>query len=340
MNEGVNRRWLLSEYPEGMPSAETWRMSEEAIPEPGPGQILVRVKWLSVDPYMRGRISPARGYTKGVEIGGLMQGGGVGEVVASNHPAWKPGDIAESMDVGWQEWALLTPAKGGVHRIDPALAPIQSALSWLGMPGMTAWFGLFEVGRPRPGETVVVSAASGAVGQIVGQLAKIAGCRVVGIAGRDDKLAWCREIGFDETINHRAAGDLARAVADACPRGVDVFFDNTAGPIHDAVMKNLANNARIVQCGRIALAGQAGKPDMGERFLGHLIVTRASIHGFLVFDWYHRRDEALGRLAALAKDGRLQTREDVLEGIESMPEAFMRLMEGRNFGKQLVRLAG
>ncbi|TVR10355.1 MAG: NADP-dependent oxidoreductase [Salinarimonadaceae bacterium] len=340
MSEGVNRRWLLKEYPEGMPSVDTWRMSEDPIPQPGPGQILVRVKWLSVDPYMRGRISPAKGYAKGVEIGELMQGGGVGEVTVSNHPAWKPGDIVESMDVGWQEWALLTPAQGGVFRIDPALAPIQSALSWLGMPGMTAWFGLLEVGRPRPGDTVVVSAASGAVGQLVGQLAKIAGCRVVGIAGRDDKLAWCREIGFDETINYHAAGDLVKAVASACPRGVDVFFDNTAGPIHDAVMKNLANYARVVQCGRIALAGQAGKPDMGERFIGHLIVTRASMHGFLVFDWYHRRDEALNRLAALAAEGKLETREDVLDGIERMPEAFMRLMEGRNFGKQLVRLEG
>jgi NADPH-dependent curcumin reductase CurA len=340
MSDSMNRRWLLKEYPEGMPSVDTWRMSQEPIPEPGPGQILVRVKWLSVDPYMRGRISPARGYTKGVEIGGLMQGGGVGEVTISNHPAFKPGDIVESMAVGWQEWALLSPAQGGVNRIDPALAPIQSSLSWLGMPGMTAYFGLLEVGRPRPGDTVVVSAASGAVGQLVGQLAKIAGCRVVGIAGRDDKLAWCREIGFDETINYHSAGDLVKAVADACPRGVDVFFDNTAGPIHDAVMKNLANHARVVQCGRIALAGQAGKPDIGERFMGHLIVTRASIHGFLVFDWNHRRDEALSRLAALAAEGRLQTREDVLDGIDRMPEAFMRLMEGRNFGKQLVRLAG
>ncbi len=338
MSDTLNRRWLLAEYPEGMPSLDTWRMEEAAVPEPGPGQILVRVKWLSVDPYMRGRISPAKGYTKGVEIGGLMQGGGVGEVVASNHPAWKPGDIAESMAVGWQEWALLTPAQGGVNRIDPSLAPIQSSLSWLGMPGMTAWFGLIDVGRPRPGDTVVVSAASGAVGQLVGQLAKISGCRVVGIAGRDDKLAWCREIGFDETINYRTSGDLTKAVAEACPRGVDVFFDNTAGVIHDAVMKNLANHARVVQCGRIALAGQAGKPDMGERFLGSLIVTRASIHGFLVFDWYHRRDEALAKLAALAADGKLQTREDVIDGIERMPEAFMRLMEGKNFGKQLVRL--
>ncbi|MCG6122833.1 MAG: NADP-dependent oxidoreductase [Microvirga sp.] len=338
MTEGVNRRWLLREHPEGMPSVNTWSMSEEPVAEPGPGQILARVKWLSVDPYMRGRISPAKGYVKGVEIGALMQGGGVGEVVASRHPDWKPGDIVESMAVGWQEWALLTPAQGGVHRIDPALAPIQSALSWLGMPGMTAYFGLLDVARPRPGDNVVVSAASGAVGQLVGQLAKAAGCRVVGVAGRDDKLAWCREIGFDATINYRDAGDLAKAVADSCPRGVDVFFDNTAGPIHDAVMKSLANGARVVQCGRIALAGQAGKPDMGERFLGQLIVTRASIHGFLVFDWYHRRDEALNRLAALAADGRLRTREDVLDGIERMPEAFMRLMEGKNFGKQLVRL--
>jgi NADPH-dependent curcumin reductase CurA len=341
MQDTINRRWLLAEYPEGMPSLETWRMSEEPVAEPGPGQILVRVNWLSVDPYMRGRISPARGYTKGVEIGGLMQGGGVGEVVKSNHPDWKPGDIAESMAVGWQEYALLTPnGATEVNRIDPGLAPIQSSLSWLGMPGMTAYFGLLDVGRPRAGDTVVVSAASGAVGQLVGQLAKLNGCRVVGIAGRDDKLAWCREIGFDETINYKSAGDLTKAVAEACPRGVDVFFDNTAGPIHDAVMKNLANHARVVQCGRIALAGQAGKPDMGERFMGHLIVTRASIHGFLVFDWRHRRDEALARLAALAADGRLVTREDVLAGIERMPEAFMRLMEGTNFGKQLVRLSG
>lgn len=341
MAQDVNRRWLLAEYPQGMPSTDTWRMEEAPLPEPGPGQILIRVKYLSVDPYMRGRISPARGYTKGVEIGELMQGGGVGEVIASNHPDWKLGDIAESMGVGWQEYAVLTPdsdGRGGVNRIDPALAPIQSSLSWLGMPGMTAYFGLYDVGRPRPGDTLVVSAASGAVGQLVGQLAKQAGCRVVGIAGRDDKLAWCREIGFDAVINHRTQDDLTAAVAQACPQGVDIFFDNTAGPIHDAVVKNLANHARVVQCGRIALADKAGQPDIGERFMGHLIVTRASIHGFLVFDWWHRRDEALTRLAALAREGGIATREDVLDGIEAMPEAFMRLMEGRNFGKQLVRL--
>ena len=165
----------------------------------------------------------------------------------------------------------------GVNRIDAKLAPIESSLSWLGMPGVTAYFGLLDVGRPRPGETVVVSAASGAVGQLVGQIAKLAGCRAVAIAGTDDKLQWCREIGFDAAINYKKATGLTAAVKEACPQGVDVFFDNTAGPIHDAVMKNLSIGARVVICGRVSLAGQFGKPDIGEQFMGQLIVTRASV---------------------------------------------------------------
>jgi NADPH-dependent curcumin reductase CurA len=270
-----------------------------------------------------------------------MQGGGVGEVMSSNHPAWKVGDIAESMSVGWQEWSVLTPdvfGPTGVNKIDPKLAPIESSLSWLGMPGITAYFGLLEVGRPLPGDTVVVSAASGAVGQLVGQIAKLAGCRAVAIAGDDDKLRWCREIGYDATINYKNAADLTAAVKSACPQGVDVFFDNTGGSIHDAVMRNLNLAARVVICGRIALAGQFGKPDIGERFMGQLIVTRASIHGFLVFDWWPRRDEALKRLAAWQREQKIRFKEDVLNGIERVPEAFMRLLEGKNFGKQLVKL--
>ena len=260
MAQDVNRRWLLAEYPQGMPSTQTWRMEEAPRPEPGPGQILIRVRYLSVDPYMRGRISPARGYTKGVEIGELMQGGGVGEVVTSNHPDWKPGDIAESMGVGWQEYAVLTPdsdGRGGVNRIDPALAPIQSSLSWLGMPGMTAYFGLYDVGRPRPGDTLVVSAASGAVGQLVGQLAKQAGCRVVGIAGRDDKLAWCSEIGFDAVINHRSEQDLTGAVAKACPQGVDIFFEQAPpATIPMPVDEDLANLRRCPVPSAVASRGR------------------------------------------------------------------------------------
>src|SRR5246127_1497828 len=342
MQNLLNRRWLLASYPEGMPVPDNWVTDKQPVPDPGPGQILIKSKWLSVDPYMRGRMSPASNYTKGVAIGEVMQGGGVGEVVASNHPAWKVGDIAESMSVGWQEWSVLTPdvpGPAGVNRIDPKLPPIESSLSWLGMPGMTAYFGLLDVGRPRPGDTVVVSAASGAVGQLVGQLAKLAGGRAVAVAGDDSKLQWCREIGFDAAINYKKTTDLVAAVKQACPTGGDVFFDNTGGPIHDAVMKNLNIGARGVICGRVSLAGQFGKPDIGERFMGQLIVSRASIHGFLIFDWWHRRDEALRRLATWHREGKIRFKEDVLEGIERMPEAFLRLLHGKNFGKQIVKIS-
>jgi hypothetical protein len=338
-----NRRWLLSQYPNGIPTPDTWALDTQPVPEPGPGQILVRAKWLSVDPYMRGRMSPGTNYAKGVELGEVMHGGGVGEVVASNHPAWRPGDIAESMSFGWQEWAVLTPdlpGTAGVNRIDPSLAPIESSLSWLGMPGLTAYFGLLDLGKPRPGDTVIVSAASGAVGQLVGQIAKLGGCRAVAVAGSDEKLAWCREIGFDKGINYKTAGDLTSAVKEACPGGVNVFFDNTGGPIQDAAMKNLALHARVIICGRISQAANFGKPEIGERLLGNLIVNRASIHGLLVFDWWHRRDEALERLFAWSREGKIRFKEDVLDGIGSMPEAFLRLLDGRNVGKQLVRIDG
>ena len=338
----TNRRWLLKHYPDGMPTVDTWELDTQAVPEPGPGQILVKAHWLSVDPYMRGRMSPAKNYTKGVDIGAVMHGAGVGEVIASNHPAWRPGDVAESMSFGWQEWSVLTPdlpGAAGVNKIDPALAPVQSSLSWLGMPGLTAYFGLLEIGRPKPGDTVLVSAASGAVGQVVGQIAKLAGCRAVAIAGTDDKLSWCRELGYDTGINYKAGGDLTAAVAKCCPDGVDIYFDNTGGVIQDAAIKNLAVGARVVICGRISEAGRFGKPDLGERLLGNLIVNRASIHGLLVMDWWHRRDEALKRLSAWGRTGKIKFREDVLDGIERMPEAFLRLLDGTNFGKQLVRLS-
>jgi NADPH-dependent curcumin reductase CurA len=340
-NAVKNRRWILAEYPQGMPNLDTWTLDVAPTPEPGPGQILVKARFLSVDPYMRGRISPAANYAQSVALGEVMRGGGVGEVIVSNHPEWRPGDFAETMGFGWQEWAVLSPGRSGpdgVNRIDPSLAPIESSLSWLGMPGLTAYFGLIELGRPRPGDTVVVSAASGAVGQLVGQIAKIAGCRAVAIAGSEEKLAWCRDLGFDAGLNHRTETDLAAAVKTACPNGADVFFDNTAGSIHDAVMANLAVGARVVICGRIARASRFDERDIGERFLADLIIKRAVVSGFLVFDWWHRRDEALARLAWWRRDGRLRYREDVIDGIERMPEAFLRLLSGKNFGKQLVRV--
>lgn len=310
------------------------------MPEPGPRQILVRVKWLSLDPYMRGRISPAANYTAGVQPGGVMQGGGVGEVIASNHPDWQVGELAESMGMGWQEYAVLTPDLPGSDRTNriPSGVPEQATLSWLGMPGLTAYIGLTEIGRPLPGQTVVISAASGAVGQIAGQIAKLMGARVVAIAGDDEKLAHCRSLGFDAGINYRTAPDLTAAVAGACPDGVDVFFDNTGGPIHDAVLANLAVRARVIICGRIAVIDKAPSEDIGLRSSARLIVTRARVEGLVVFDWWHRRDEAHRALIRWHRDGHLTFREDVLDGFDRVPEAFVRMMAGRNHGKQLVRL--
>ncbi|GGF53509.1 putative NADP-dependent oxidoreductase YfmJ [Azorhizobium oxalatiphilum] len=339
----INRQWLLASHPQGQATLDTWRLAEAPVPQPGPGQILVRTQWLSLDPYMRGRISPSTNYTKGVGIGEVMQGGGVGEVVASNHDDWKPGDIAEAMGFGWQEYAVLSPDLPGaarVNKVNTALAPPQAMLSWLGMPGLTAYIGLFEIGRPKPGDTLVVSAASGAVGQLVGQIARLCGARVIGIAGSDDKLAWCREIGFDATLNYKTETDLRGAIAALAPGGVDVFFDNTGGPIHDAVLNNLAVGARVVICGRIALANDFDGEDIGLRASSRLIVTRSLVQGFIAFDWWHRRPEAMARLAAWHRDGKLITREDILDGFERMPEAFLRMMSGGNMGKQLVRLGG
>lgn len=208
------------------------------------------------------------------------------------------------------------------------------------MPGLTAYIGLFEIGRPKPGDTLVVSAASGAVGQLVGQIGKLCGARVIGIAGSDEKLAWCRSVGFDATLNYKTTDDLTAALAALAPGGVDVFFDNTGGPIHDAVLRNLAVGARVAICGRIALANDFEQEDVGLRSSSRLIVTRALVQGFIAFDWWHRRGEAMARLAAWHREGKIQTREDVLDGFERMPEAFLRMMTGRNFGKQLVRLKG
>lgn len=336
----MSRQWVLDHYPEGPATVDCWRLIEAPMPEPGPRQILVRTKWLSLDPYMRGRISPAANYTAGVQPGGVMHGGGVAEVVVSNHPDWKPGDLVESMNVNWQEHAVLTPDLPGSEKANrvPAGVPEQATLSWLGMPGLTAYIGLTEIGRPKPGETVVISAASGAVGQIAGQIARLMGARVVAIAGDEEKLAHCRSLGFDAGINYRTATDLNAAVAAACPEGVDVFFDNTGGPIHDAVLANLAVRARVIICGRIAVVDKAPNEDIGLRASARLIVTRARVEGLVVFDWWHRRDEAFRHLTRWHREGHLKFREDILDGFERVPEAFVRMMNGKNHGKQLVRL--
>ena len=330
-----NQRWVLASYPDGMPVEENWRLEDASVPQPRENEVLARALYLSVDPYMRGRISPQRGYAKGVEIGELMVGGAVAEVVHSNHPDWNAGDILETMKFGWQEYAIVNPEEA--TRVLPELGPIHAWLSYLGMPGITAWCALETIGAPQIGETVLISAAAGAVGQVAGQLAKASGSRAVAVASSAAKLDWCNEIGYDEGINYRESEDLTRDFAKACPNGIDVYFDNTAGPIHDAAMKNLALGARIIVVGTISLADRFNKPDIGERFLRQILIARAKVQGFLVFDHLHRYDRARKALADHVADGRLKFRTDFMDGIESMPTAFLQLLKSANFGKQLVR---
>ena len=332
----INRQWRLRARPDGMPTAETWAFTETPVPEPGDGQVVARACWLSVDPYMRGRISAGPSYARPVEPGEVMQGGGVGVVVASRNPALKPGDIVESMAWGWQDYATLDPR--GTRKVDPALGPMRHALGLLGMPGLTAYFAFLDVGAPRVGDVVVVSSASGAVGQVVGQIATLMGCRAVAIAGGAEKTAWCRELGYAAAIDYKA-GALREDLAAATPAGVDVYFDNTAGPIFDAVMERINLRARIVQCGTIDTYNRPGQPDVGLRHHRHMLVKRARWQGFLFTDYVHRTDEGLERLAVWLREGRLRYREDVVDGIERMPEALLRVLTGRNLGKQLVRVS-
>jgi NADPH-dependent curcumin reductase CurA len=331
-----NKTWVLDHHPEGMPTLDTFRMETFDVPKPAQGEVLGKARWLSVDPYMRGRISAQANYAGGVAIGEAMHGAAVAEVVESNHPDWKPGDLFETIKFGWREYAAVPG--DGLTRVDPALGPEHAYLSYLGMPGLTALIALDLIGDVKPGETVLVSAASGAVGQVVGQIAKIRGARAVAVASSQEKLDWCATLGFDAGINYRTQDDLAAAIKQACPKGVDVFFDNTAGPIHDAVMNTLALNARIIICGTISLAGQFEQPDMGERFLRKILVARARMEGFLIFDHTDKFDAARQQLAQWEKAGKLTFKTDIMDGIDAMPQAFLNLLTSQNFGKQVVRV--
>ena len=333
MTPKTYRRIVLARRPPGEPAESDFRIEEAAVPEPGPGQALVRVIYLSLDPYMRGRMRDAASYAAPVGIGEVMTGGTVGEVVSSNIAGLKPGDIVEDR-LGWQEYALGGP---GLRRIDPSLAPISTANGVLGMPGMTAYFGLFEVGQPKAGETVVVSAASGAVGQVVGQLAKIAGCRVVGIAGGAQKCAFVKDtLGFDACLDYKAAGDLAAAVKDACPNGVDVYFDNVGGKVSDAVFLHLNFFARVSLCGSISQYN-ATSPEMGPRLLGLFVGRRVNMRGFIVTDFTSKYAPAMRQMGEWVRSGRIKYKEDIVEGLEKAPRAFIGLLRGENFGKLQVK---
>ena len=329
----THRRVVLVRRPPGEPAESDFRVEEVPMPEPGPRQVLVRNIYLSLDPYMRGRMRDAASYAAPVGIGEVMTAGTVGEVVKSNHPNYRIGDIVEDR-LGWQEYGIgPSPA---MRKIDPSLAPISTANGVLGMPGMTAYFGLYEVGQPKPGETVVVSAASGAVGQIVGQLAKIAGCRAVGIAGGAKKCAFVKDtLGFDACVDYKAEKDLTAAVKTACPNGVDVYFDNVGGTVSDAVLANLNFYARVALCGSIS---QYNTADLGPRLMGTFVGKRVTARGFIVWDFNQKYGPALRQMGEWVRSGRIKYKEDIVEGIENAPRAFIGMLRGDNFGKMQVKL--
>ncbi|MBX6353202.1 MAG: NADP-dependent oxidoreductase [Thermoflavifilum sp.] len=332
----VNRRILLVRRPHGMPMADDFAIVEGPVPEPAEGEMLIRTLYLSVDPYMRGRMNDARSYVPPFALNEVVEGGVIGQVVASRHTAYRAGDIV----VGTLGWADYNLSDGrGLRRLDPSAAPITAALGVLGMPGLTAYVGTLDIGRVQTGETFVVSAAAGAVGSVAGQIAKIHGCRVVGIAGSDEKCRWVtEELGFDAAVNYRAAGSLVAALREACPNGVDVYFDNVGGDVTDAVLPLLNDFARIALCGQIALYNLE-KPDMGPRNWSYLLIHRATLQGFIVRDHAHRAGQAYADLARWIQEGRIRWREHIVEGLENTIDAFLGLFRGDNIGKQLVKVA-
>jgi len=330
-----NRQWRLVARPDGLPRAEHWRLETGPVPEPGEGQIVARACWLSVDPYMRGRIAAGPSYARPVEPGEVMQGGGVGVVVASRLAGFKPGDIVESMGWGWQDYATL--GAQGTRKVDPALGAMRHALGVLGMPGLTAYFAFLETGSPRVGDTVVVSSAAGAVGQVVGQIAKLMGCRAVAITGGPAKAAWCREIGYDAAVDYKSA-DLRAALAAATPEGVDVYFDNVGGTVLEACLFSMNNNGRIACCGAVS---QYDAPQAhGPRGVPGLIVTkRLTMRGFIVMDFADQNAKALADLSGWVASGQLKVREDIIEGFDKLPNALIGLLAGDNVGKRMVKVA-
>jgi NADPH-dependent curcumin reductase CurA len=334
MASSINRQILLKSRPQGAPGLDNFELTETAIPEPGDGELLMRTRYLSLDPYMRGRMSAAKSYAKPAAVGAPMVGGTVGEVVKSRHPNYAAGDIVLGYG-GWQDYALSSGA--GLRKLDPAAAPVSTALGVLGMPGMTAYVGLTEIGQPKPGETVVVAAASGAVGSVVGQIAKIKGCRAVGIAGGAEKCRFVAgELAFDACVDHRAA-DFAKQLEAACPQGVDVYFENVGGAVQQTVWPLLNDFARVPVCGLIAQYNAATPmpgPDMFS-----VLRKRLLLRGFIVSDFAAKQGDFLRDVGEWVRSGRIKYREDVVDGLEQAPAAFLGLLQGKNFGKLLVRVS-
>jgi NADPH:quinone reductase len=332
----VNHQITLASRPTGLPKESDFRLVETALPKAGSGEALIRSMYLSVDPYMRGLISGKTLYAKPVNPGEVMVGGGVGRVVESNDPRIATGDIVEGM-LGWQEYAVA-PAKA-LRKINPEIAPVSTALDVLGMPGLTAYFGLLDICHPQPGETVVVSAAAGAVGSIVGQIAHIKRCRAVGIAGSDEKIRFItQDLGFNDGFNYKTETNYVAKLRELCPNGIDIYFDNVGGPITDAAISLINTRGRIAVCGQISQYN-AEKPEMGPRWLGQLVVKQAKAEGFLVSQFADRYEEGLRQLSTWLRENRIHYREDIVQGLENAPRAFTGMFEGKNIGKQLVKVA-
>jgi NADPH-dependent curcumin reductase CurA len=331
------KRVVLASRPVGEPKPSDFRIEDHALPTPGEGQVLLRTIWLSLDPYMRGRMNDGPSYVAPVPIGGVMEGGTVCEVTASNNPGFAKGDIVLSR-AGWQTHALSDGK--GLARIDPKLAPISTAVGVLGMPGMTAYAGLLEIGKPQAGETVVVAAASGAVGSAVGQIAKIKGARAVGIAGGKDKCDYVKnELGFDDCLDHRDP-NLAAILKQACPNGIDIYFENVGGAVFEAVFPLLNTFARVPVCGLIAHYNdtQASAPKWASSMMRSTLTKRLTIRGFIVSDFVGHQADFLRDMSQWVREGKVKYREFITEGLDSAPGALIGLLQGANFGKQLVRV--
>jgi NADPH-dependent curcumin reductase len=335
MSAASNRQVRLKARPNGIPQAEHFEIVAVPVPDIADGQVLVRNDYLSVEPAMRGWVSAVANYSKPVGIGEVMRAFTAGPVVQSRHAGYAEGDAVMGL-FGWQDYAV-SDGSNVTRKIKETDLPLSLSLGILGLNGVTAYFGLLDVGRPRPGDKVVVSTAAGAVGSAVGQIAKLAGCRTVGLTGGAAKVKICEEVfGFDAAIDYKAGG-LAEALAAVCPRGIDVYFDNTAGSISDAVLAQLATGARVVICGTASITSW-DPPPQGPRVERHLLVKRATMSGFLAFDYQHRYEEAIARLAAWLRQGKLHYREDISDGIEHAPGAIAELYRGDNLGKRLIRL--
>ena len=336
MPQHKNRRVILKERATGLPTPDLFEVVEDAAPEPGAREVLINNVYVSADPGMKGWIGTARNYAS-VETGATMRSFSVGVVVQSNHPDVTEGDVVAA-NTGWAAYAIADPDQPTFRKVDPAIAPISTALGVLGVSGFTAYFGLLDIGQPKAGETVLVSTAAGAVGSAAGQIAKIKGCRTVGIAGGPEKTGICTdEFGFDAAIDYKAVDDLDAAVREACPDGVDVYYDNVGGPILDAVLGQVNLHGRVAICGTAATDSWVPQPT-GLRPERNLLVNRIKMQGFLLFDYAPRFAEAHADLSQWLADGLLNYREDIAEGLENAPDALTGLYEGRNKGRQLIRV--